>query len=80
MSFSSEIKEELTKVNNLKNLKILESEFLGYILTGNITNSNNTLEFVTENEFNIERFYKILFNLEIDYEPNVRGKVFVATI
>lgn len=80
MSFSSEIKEELTKVNNLKNLKILESEFLGYILTGNITNSNNTLEFVTENEFNIERFYKILFNLEIDYETNVRGKVFVATI
>ncbi len=80
MSFSSDIKEELTKVNNLKNLKILESEFLGYILTGNTTNSDNVLEFVTENEFNIERFYKILFNLQIEYEPNVRGKVFVATI
>lgn len=80
MSFSSDIKEELTKVNNLKNLKILESEFLGYILTGNTTNNNNVLEFITENEFNIERFYKILFNLEIEYEPNVRGKVFVATI
>ena len=80
MSFSSDIKEELTKVNNLKDLKILESEFLGYILTGNTTNNNNVLEFVTENEFNIERFYKILFNLEIEYEPDIRGKVFVATI
>ena len=80
MSFSSEIKEEISKVNNFKNKTILEAEFLGYILTGNTENSNNTLEFITENEFNIERFYKILFNLEIEYEPNVRGKVFVATI
>jgi len=80
MSFSSDIKEELSKVNNLKDIKILEAEFLGYILTGNTINNNNVLEFVTENEFNIERFYKILFNLEIDYEPSIRGKVFVAKI
>ena len=39
MSFSSYIKEELSKVNNLKNKEILESEFLGYILTGNTTNN-----------------------------------------
>ena len=80
MSFSSDIKEELSKVNNLKNKEILEAEFLGYILTVNTTNSDSVLEFITENEFNIERFYRILFNLEIEYEPNVRGKVFVATI
>ena len=80
MSFSSDIKEELSKVNNLKNKTILEAEFLGYILTGNTTNNDDVLEFITENEFNIERFYKILFNLEIEYDPEVRGKVFVATI
>ena len=80
MSFSSDIKEELSKVNNLKNKTILEAEFLGYILTGNTTNSREVLEFITENEFNIERFYRILFNLGIEYEPEVRGKVFVATI
>lgn len=80
MSFSSEVKEELSKVNNLKNKIILEAEFLGYILTGNTTNNEDVLEFVTENEFNIERFYRILFNLGIEYEPNIRGKVFVATI
>lgn len=80
MSFSSEIKEELSKVNNLKDKKMLEAEFLGYILTGNTVNNNQSIEFITENEFNIERFYKILFNLGIDYEPSTRGKVFVATI
>lgn len=80
MSFSSDIKEELSKVNNLKNKTILEAEFLGYILTGNTTNNEDVLEFITENEFNIERFYRILFNLEIEYEPEIRGKVFVATI
>lgn len=80
MSFSSEIKEGLSKSNNFKNKSLLEAEFLGYILTGNTINEENSLEFVTENEFNIERFYKILFNLEIEYEPSIRGKVFVATI
>lgn len=80
MSFSSEIKEGLSKSNNFKNKELLEAEFLGYILTGNTINEENSLEFITENEFNIERFYKILFNLEIEYEPSIRGKVFVATI
>ena len=80
MSFSSEIKEELSKVNNLKDKKLLEAEFLGYILTGNTVNNNQSIEFITENEFNIERFYKILFNLGIDYEPSTKRKVFVATI
>ncbi len=80
MSFSSDIKEELSKVNNFKNKNLLEAEFLGYILTGNSSNNDEYLEFITENEFNIERFYKILFNLEIEYEPDIRGKVFVATI
>lgn len=80
MSFSTDIKEELSRVNNWKDKEILAGEFLGYVLTGNTLDNDNFLEFITENEFNIERFYKILFNLQIDYEPNVRGKVFVAKI
>ena len=80
MSFSSEIKEELSQVNNFKDRKIVEAEFLGYILTGSIEKDIKEIEFVTENEFNIERFYKILFNLEVEYEPEVRGKVYVARI
>ncbi len=80
MSFSSQIKEELSKLNNYKNSKIIEAEFLGYMLTANILTKNNIFEFITENEFNIERFYKILFNLEIDYEPEIRGKTYIAII
>ena len=74
MSFSSNIKEELSKINNWKDKETLKGEFLGYILTGNTSNENDLLEFITENEFNIERFYKILFNLEVEYEPIKKGK------
>ena len=82
MSFSSEIKEELSRLNNYKNIDIISSEFLGYMLSANTdVNSNEEyVEYITENEFNIERIYKILFNLKLEYEPEIRGKVFVAKI
>jgi hypothetical protein len=80
MSFSSEIKEELSKVNNFKNKELIEAELLGYILTGNTIRNNEKIEFITENEFNIERVYRILFNLDIEYEPSTRGKCYVASI
>lgn len=82
MSFSSEIKEELSKINNYKNIELIVAEFLGYMLSQN-TNfdlSDDYIEYITENEFNIERIYKILFNLKLEYEPEIRGKVFVAKI
>lgn len=80
MSFSSNIKEELSKINNLKNKKSLEAELLGYILTENTSYFDGYIQIITENEFNIERVYKILFNLEIEYEPEIRGKCYIATI
>lgn len=80
MSYSYDVKEELSKFNNWKNEELLKAEFLGYILTGNTVNNGNFIEFITENDYNIERFYKILFNLKIDYEPETRGKCFVAKI
>ena len=80
MSFSSDIKEELSKVNSYKNKEILKAEFLGYILTANTTFNLEYIEYKTENEFNIEKFYKILFNLEIDYEPKIDGKCYIALI
>lgn len=82
MSFSSEIKEELSRLNNYKNLSLISAEFLGYMLSANtnINTSEEYVEYITENEFNIERIYKILFNLKLEYEPEIRGKVFVAKI
>lgn len=80
MSYSSDIKKELSKINNFKNVDLIDAEFLGYILTGNIIENQDKIEFITENEFNIERFYKILFNLNIDYEPEKIGKNYKAII
>jgi len=80
MSYSSDVKEELSTFNNWKNKELLEAEFLGYILTGNTLEEKEYVEFITENEFNIERFFKILFNLDIEYEPESKGKCFLARI
>ena len=80
MSFSAEVKEELSKVNNFKNRDLISGELLGYILTGNTRANENIVEYVTENEFNIERLYKILFNLNLEYDPDVKGKCYVANI
>ena len=80
MSFSFDVKEELSKINNFKNKKSLEAELLGYILTENTSYFDEKIQIVTENEFNIERVYKILFNLEMEYDPEIKGKCFLATI
>lgn len=80
MSYSYDIKEELSNINQWKNEELLKAEFLGYILTGNTLSNGNIIEFITENDYNIERFYKILFNLKIDYEPETKGKCFIAKI
>ena len=79
MSFSSEVKENLSKISNFNN-DLLISEFIGYIFSGNMIENEEYYEFVTENEFNIEHLYKILFNLKIEYEPEVKGKCFIAQI
>lgn len=80
MSYSYNIKEELSNFNNWKNEELLKSEFLGYMLTGNTTSDGEYIEFITENDYNIERLFKILFNLKIEYEPETKGKYFVAKI
>ena len=80
MSFSSEVKEELSKLNNYKDKESLKAELLGYMLTWNMKQENGKIEFLTGNEYNVERFYKILFNLNLNYEPEVYGKYFKTTI
>lgn len=80
MSFSADVKEELSKVNNLNNKEMLKAEFFGYLLTWKMDEDKESIEFLTENEFNVERFYKILFNLGLNYEPEVSGKFFKTSI
>lgn len=77
MSFSSEIKEELSKTNNLKNKEEVKYEFLGYLISSNIAIKKNKIEYSTENEYNINRLNKLLNNLNIDYDICVKGNLFV---
>ncbi len=79
MSFSAEVKENLSQTENF-NPEVLTAELIGYAMSANLAETEEGFEFVTENEFNIEHFYKILFNLKIDYEAQIRGKCYVAQI
>lgn len=79
MSFSGEIKEELSKISNLANKDILKAEFIGYLLSNNIAVTKNKISYATENEYNINRLNKVLNNLGIDYDIGFQGKTYKIT-
>ena len=70
-SFSKSVKEELSKLNNLSDKKLVKYELQGYLLT---SDSN---KFTTENEYNINRFSKLLSNLGTeDFKIEIQGNKF----
>lgn len=70
-SFSKSVKEELSKLNNLSDKKLVKYELQGYLLT---SNSN---KFTTENEYNINRFSKLLSNSGTeDFKIEIQGNKF----
>ncbi len=79
MSFSGDIKEELSKISNLANKDVIRAEFIGYLLSNNIEIIKNKISYSTENEYNINRFNKVLNNLNIDYDISFQGKVYKIT-
>ena len=81
MSFSLEVKEELSKLSNLSNKKEVEYELKGYLLTTNAVKVENTYKYSTENEYNINRFAKLLKNMNINkFEINLQGKIYSITV
>lgn len=75
MSFSADVKIELSKINNLKNKQEVYAEFLGYFVSSNIQIKKNVIKFSTSNEYNINRFAKLLNNINInDYKINIVGR------
>ncbi len=81
MSFSSEIKQELNKNSNLSNKEIVKNELIGYLISGNtnIVNSKE-IKFLTESDYNINRFSKLLSNLDINHKIDISGKSFVIKV
>lgn len=81
MSFSKSIKEELSKISNLSNKDVVKAELLGYLITNNISLKGNKIKYSTESEYNINRFAKLLNNLNISkYEIDIQGKVFTINV
>lgn len=73
-SFSRKVKEELSKLNNLSNKNLVKYELQGYLLTA----SSN--KFTTENEYNINRFSKLLSNSGLDdFKIGMQGNKFCIT-
>ena len=82
MSFSSDIKEELSKFNTLADKVNVKCELLGYLFTNNTSFINNgkILRYATESEYTINRFSKLLSNLKIDYQISIEGNTFVIIV
>ena len=70
MSFSSELKEEISKIENLANKEAVKYELIGYLTSSNITHEKNKIKFSTENEYNINRLSRLL----------MQGNLFVITV
>ena len=81
MSFSQEVKEELSKISNLANKQEVKLEFLGYLTSSNISDEKNFIRFSTENDYNIDRYAKLIRNINIeDFKIDVNGKTFFIDI
>ena len=79
MSFSSEIKEDLSKVNNLNNKQIIKYELIGYLISSNTRFINKSkMKFTTESEYNINRFSRLLSNFNINHDIELQGKKYIV--
>ena len=78
MSFSTELKEEMSKTENLANKEAVKYELIGYLISSNISEQGDKIKFSTESEYNINRFSRLLSNSGIDnYDITIQGKVFI---
>ena len=81
MSFSSELKENLSKIANLNNKELVKYELIGYLISNNTTCNQKTICYSTVNEYNINRFSKLLSNLNIlNFQIALKGKTYQITL
>lgn len=77
MSFSTDIKKELSQINDLANKEKIKYELIGYLISENISKDGNNLKYSTESEYNINRFSKLLRNMNIeDFFIDIQGKIY----
>ena len=76
MSFSSKIKEELSRLNTFSSIEIVQAEFYGYLISNNTIFENGVVRFSTENEHNINRLNRLLKRLNIEFDMELQGKIY----
>lgn len=76
MSFSSNIKEELSRLNTFSSLELVQAEFIGYLISNNTIFENGIVRFSTENGHNANRLKKILKRLNIEFDMELQGKIY----
>lgn len=77
MSFSAEVKKELSQINDLANKEKIKCELIGYLKSSNISKEKNFIKFSTESQYNINRFSKLLKNVNIDdFSIEIQGKIY----
>lgn len=80
MSFSLEVKKELSQIKNLANKEEVKYELMGYFISNNILIDNKKIKYSTENEYNIDRFSKLLRNMNLQkFDICVQGKVYIIS-
>ena len=74
------MKEALSKISNLNNKELVKYELLGYLISNNTICTPKYICYSTVNEFNINRFSKLLSNMNIlDFKIEIKGKIFKIT-
>ena len=80
MSFTGNVKEELSKISNLARKNEVIYELIGYFISNNFIEEKNTFKYSTESEYNIDRYAKILRNANInDFKIDIQAKVYYIT-
>ncbi len=81
MSFSSNVKEELSKLSTLKDKQSVKAELIGYLITNNINIDEKNIRFSSKSEYNINRFSKLLSNLNVmNHEIDIQGEIYTISL
>lgn len=81
MSFSSNVKEELSKLSTLKDKQSVKAELIGYLITNNINIDERNIRFSSKSEYNINRFSKLLSNLNVmNHEIDIQGEIYTISL
>lgn len=80
MSFSSDIKKELNNNSSLTNKELVKYELMGYLISKNTLVDGRNIKYSTESDYNINRFSRLLANLDIEHNIEIIGKTFIITL